>query len=403
MSSQQAMLQISGLPQQVELAPRANAGTAPPEFTRRKNWSQNVLESLRDVIHVLSPELKLLYCSPASREFLGYQPGELTGRDFREYIHVDDMDVFTRDFRAAESSGSLLRTTFRFLRKDGKYVTLETRGHFYKTGFFGSARSVPSEMTRMMNTFLDAKMENEMLKKKIIQARAAAAAAAAGGGGVAQRPLVGASPQTSVSDITVSSSRASFSSNTPGTTAKQQPSSFMGKEEEEDEEEEEEEEKAAEGAEEMFGEDQFEALFNPNVYTQGVLSNYDLSASVSLFTGLHYDLGERSRGISMGIPGELFNALSSTTAPEDAGVRDDEEGSRDTPMAASEATADKLKVGKKRRAEEEAERICTDCGRTDAPEWRRGPKGPKTLCNACSIRWSKSQKGGGASSSAMQE
>jgi hypothetical protein len=27
--------------------------------------------------------------------------------------------------------------------------------------------------------------------------------------------------------------------------------------------------------------------------------------------------------------------------------------------------------------------VCRDCGRTDSPEWRKGPEGPKTLCNAC--------------------
>jgi hypothetical protein len=27
--------------------------------------------------------------------------------------------------------------------------------------------------------------------------------------------------------------------------------------------------------------------------------------------------------------------------------------------------------------------ICMTCGVVDAPEWRRGPNGPKTLCNAC--------------------
>jgi PAS domain S-box-containing protein len=27
--------------------------------------------------------------------------------------------------------------------------------------------------------------------------------------------------------------------------------------------------------------------------------------------------------------------------------------------------------------------ICTICGSTESPEWRRGPEGPQTLCNAC--------------------
>ncbi|KAI8989751.1 hypothetical protein BD414DRAFT_459868 [Trametes punicea] len=33
--------------------------------------------------------------------------------------------------------------------------------------------------------------------------------------------------------------------------------------------------------------------------------------------------------------------------------------------------------------------VCVQCGRTDSPEWRKGPKGPKTLCNACGLRWAK--------------
>ncbi|ANB13404.1 Gat2p [Sugiyamaella lignohabitans] len=33
--------------------------------------------------------------------------------------------------------------------------------------------------------------------------------------------------------------------------------------------------------------------------------------------------------------------------------------------------------------------VCTECGVKESPEWRKGPKGPKTLCNACGLRWAK--------------
>jgi len=36
---------------------------------------------------------------------------------------------------------------------------------------------------------------------------------------------------------------------------------------------------------------------------------------------------------------------------------------------------------------------CYECGATETPEWRRGPKGPNTLCNACGIRYSKQARG----------
>lgn len=30
--------------------------------------------------------------------------------------------------------------------------------------------------------------------------------------------------------------------------------------------------------------------------------------------------------------------------------------------------------------------VCLSCGNLDSPEWRKGPNGPKTLCNACGCK-----------------
>ncbi|KAI8830240.1 GATA zinc finger-domain-containing protein [Chytridium lagenaria] len=32
---------------------------------------------------------------------------------------------------------------------------------------------------------------------------------------------------------------------------------------------------------------------------------------------------------------------------------------------------------------------CEHCHTTESPEWRRGPTGPKTLCNACGLRYAR--------------
>lgn len=32
---------------------------------------------------------------------------------------------------------------------------------------------------------------------------------------------------------------------------------------------------------------------------------------------------------------------------------------------------------------------CSTCQTTTTPEWRRGPSGPRTLCNACGLAWAK--------------
>ncbi|KAJ9098872.1 hypothetical protein QFC19_006210 [Naganishia cerealis] len=47
----------------------------------------------------------------------------------------------------------------------------------------------------------------------------------------------------------------------------------------------------------------------------------------------------------------------------------------------------------KRQKNKNPEYLCRNCGRNDSPEWRKGPLGPKTLCNACGLRWAKKQAG----------
>lgn len=33
--------------------------------------------------------------------------------------------------------------------------------------------------------------------------------------------------------------------------------------------------------------------------------------------------------------------------------------------------------------------MCAQCQSKDSPEWRKGPNGPKELCNACGLRYAK--------------
>lgn len=41
---------------------------------------------------------------------------------------------------------------------------------------------------------------------------------------------------------------------------------------------------------------------------------------------------------------------------------------------------------------EEVIKRCTDCQTTTTPLWRGGPAGPKTLCNACGIKYHKRRR-----------
>ncbi|CAH1418948.1 unnamed protein product [Lactuca virosa] len=48
-------------------------------------------------------------------------------------------------------------------------------------------------------------------------------------------------------------------------------------------------------------------------------------------------------------------------------------------------------------------RVCSDCNTTKTPLWRSGPRGPKSLCNACGIRQRKARKALAAAAAAAAE
>ncbi|KAJ3472445.1 hypothetical protein NLG97_g10982 [Lecanicillium saksenae] len=94
--------------------------------------------------------------------------------------------------------------------------------------------------------------------------------------------------------------------------------------------------------------------------------------TIEMLTGLRYIEGERSRGITTGNTSPaLIKGDAGIAIPKD---RDGRLGEKKKKIKVSE------------------EYVCTDCGTLDSPEWRKGPSGPKTLCNACGLRWAKKEK-----------
>ncbi|PIA47543.1 hypothetical protein AQUCO_01400291v1 [Aquilegia coerulea] len=53
----------------------------------------------------------------------------------------------------------------------------------------------------------------------------------------------------------------------------------------------------------------------------------------------------------------------------------------------STSTGKKLPKRKVVQEDNAGRRICSHCGADSTPQWRQGPMGPKTLCNACGVRY----------------
>jgi PAS domain S-box-containing protein len=142
-------------------APSMNpSGSTLTEFTKRRNWSQRVLEEIRDLLHILTPDGRILYMSPSCKVLTGWEPSLLIGRFINEFIHPDDIGIFVKEFNESIASGNPLRFFYRFRKADDTCVIFESHGHPHLSsdpssfappnalncrGFFLMARPYPTD------------------------------------------------------------------------------------------------------------------------------------------------------------------------------------------------------------------------------------------------------------------
>ena len=158
-------------------------GSTLTEFTKRRNWSQRVVEELKDFLHILTPDGRIVYISPSGEPLTGYTRDELVGKFIVDFIHPDDSGIFVREFNESIASGNPLRFFYRFKKKDGAYTIFESHGHPHLTseaqqfqphnasgfcrGFFMMARPYPTKNAALLDSFLEHKIENERLTRRI--------------------------------------------------------------------------------------------------------------------------------------------------------------------------------------------------------------------------------------------
>ncbi|KAK7178000.1 cutinase palindrome-binding protein [Paraphaeosphaeria sporulosa] len=85
------------------------SGSALTEFTKRRNWSQRVLQELRDFLHILTPHGCILYASASCKALTGWEPQQLLGRLIGDFIHPDHSGIFVKEFDESIASGNPLR------------------------------------------------------------------------------------------------------------------------------------------------------------------------------------------------------------------------------------------------------------------------------------------------------
>lgn len=365
------------------------------EFTKRRNWSQRIIEELRDFLHILTPDGRILYVSPSCRSLTGYEPQQLIGKFIGEYVHPDDTGIFMREFNESIASGNTLRFFYRFKKEDGSYLIFECHGHPHISptesstqqqnsdgqmqklqvtgickGFFMMARPYPTKNAALLDSFLEHKIENERLLKRIEELKREELEETAEQDRIYRDQLSSTPVGTTPSDQHHKSQRMTGEA-TPDEGRKEPTPNYQGMPPPA---------KPTISNTALTRQNLSEALSGQKTDSiADKMSRYESAAghleSIELLTGLRYRDGERSHGISTG-------DTSPALIRGDAGIAILLDRDRDREGGKKEKK--KLKVAD--------EYVCADCGTLDSPEWRKGPKGPKTLCNACGLRWAKKEK-----------
>lgn len=350
-----------------------NGGSTLTDFTKRRNWSQRVLEELKDFLHILTPDGRILYVSPSSKQLTGYDQEALVEKFIFDFIHTDDSGVFVREFNESIASGNPLRFFYRFRKADDTYTIFESHGHPHLTsdaasfgpnnnagfcrGVFMMARPYPTKNASLLDSFLEHKIENERLTKRIADLRREEQEEVEaqqrhwlkkkeGHGSVTPsdtQPTESATPNSA-------SMTSTQSNDYNGMPPPAKPS-------------------VSNTALTQQNLDEANASSKPDSINDK-MARYEGAThieTIEMLTGLRYRDGERSQGISTG-------DASPTLIRGDVGI-------------AMPADKDNRAGDKKKKMKVADEYVCTDCGTLDSPEWRKGPKGPKTLCNACGCEY----------------
>lgn len=350
-------------------APNMNpSGSTLTEFTKRRNWSQRVLEELRDLLHILTPDGRILYVSPSCKPLTGWDPAQLMGRFINEFIHPDDIGIFVKEFNESIASGNPLRFFYRFRKADESWIIFESHGHPHLSadsssyappntincrGFFMMARPYPTKNAALLDSFLEHKIENERLMKRIAELKREEQdeqddwAKQTGDNSTAMTPS-----ETHVTQSVSQADAVSYAQMPPP--AKPVISNTA---------------LTRQNLDEALAASKPDSINDKMARYEGATH----LETIEMLTGLRYRDGERSQGISTG-------DASPNLIRGDAGIQI----SVDRDGRSSSDKKKKLKIAD--------EYVCTDCGTLDSPEWRKGPSGPKTLCNACGLRWAKKEK-----------
>ncbi|KAL2380318.1 hypothetical protein RJZ90_004680 [Blastomyces dermatitidis] len=319
-----------------------------------------ILAGLRDLIQILDLSGILLSVSPCCKALTGYESEDLIGNVLFEFIHPDDRSVVVKEFAHSINTKTPFQCFYRFKKHDGTYLLLDAHGQIDSATnmkFSIIARPYLTKETQLLDSFLEHKLENERLTRRIAELKREGEFQLHNDENKPDNEQV-----TSIAPQAHHNLTSTPGFHPPSTGAFQfRPATVPNP-------------KAPILPNEPFtgsSTDRFQPLTpsqpQHNISQPAGFEGSTYVDDIELMTGLRYGAGERARGISTGDPnGTLFQSVALSVGVFTSSHRDGAKGGKGN-------------AERKRRSKPTETNSCTDCGTFSSPEWRRGPSGRKTL------------------------
>jgi PAS domain S-box-containing protein len=127
-----------------------------------ENRFRSLIESVSDIISIISGDGTVIYESPSIENILGYKPEELIGRSAFELLHPEDAPEVIEYFKKClQSDEPTTPKIYRFRHKNKTWLTLESIGKSFIDPVKGKVAIINSRDITERKKALEAKLESE--------------------------------------------------------------------------------------------------------------------------------------------------------------------------------------------------------------------------------------------------
>lgn len=120
-------------------------------------------ENATDMITQLDKNGTYLYVSPSSKTIFGYEPWEVIGKTFHEFVHPDDLDQLLSTSSQQIKNDNKFRAEYRRLKKDGNFIWVEIISNIKRNAETGETIKITSVIREIVDR---KKAEQELLENQ---------------------------------------------------------------------------------------------------------------------------------------------------------------------------------------------------------------------------------------------